>query len=126
VIIPLVYLLSPFIPSFLSQVAGSLVSSDLIFAGVLFILIFAISKPARGILSGVAFWTVARAIRESSLVRDYMIMSALGMVVLFVSSQGTYKRILSSFLPCNRIICRIGLFYFNNRALLISCFCFSR
>jgi hypothetical protein len=89
VTIPLVYFLSPFIPSFLSQVAASLVNSDPISAGVLFTLIFAVSKPAGGILFGVAFWTVARAIRESSLVRDYMIMSALGVVVLFVSSQGT-------------------------------------
>jgi hypothetical protein len=89
VIISLVYFLSPFIPSFLSQVAASLVISDPIFASILFTLIFAISKPVGGILFGVAFLTVARAIRESSLVRDYMIMSALGMIVLFVSSQGT-------------------------------------
>ena len=40
-------------------------------------------------LFGVAFWTVARAVRESSVVRDYMIMSALGVVVLFVSTQGS-------------------------------------
>ena len=89
VTIPLVYFMSPFIPSFLSQVAASFVNSDPISAGVLITLIFAISKPAGGILFGVAFWTVARAIRESSLVRDYMIMSAFGVVVLFVSSQGT-------------------------------------
>jgi hypothetical protein len=89
VTIPLAYFLSPFIPSFLSQFAASLVNSDPISAGVLFTLIFAVSKPTGGILFGVAFWTVARGIRESSLVRDYMIMSALGMVVLFVSSQGT-------------------------------------
>jgi len=89
VTIPLVYFLSPFIPSFLSQAAASLVNSDPISAGVLFTLIFAVSKPAGGILFGVAFWTVARDIRENSLVKDYMIMSALGLVVLFVSSQGT-------------------------------------
>jgi hypothetical protein len=81
--------LSPFIPSFLSQASASLVNSDPISAGVLFTLIFAISRPAGGILFGVAFWTVARAISESSIVRDYMIMSALGVVLLFVSSQGT-------------------------------------
>jgi hypothetical protein len=89
VTIPLAYFLSPFIPSFLNQVAASLVNSDPISAGVLFTLIFAVSKPTGGILFGVAFWAVARTIRESILVRDYMIMSALGMVVLFVSSQGT-------------------------------------
>jgi hypothetical protein len=125
VIIPLVYFLSPFIPSFLSQVAASLVSPDPILAGVLFTLIFAVSKPAGGISFGVAFWTVARAIGESSLVRDYMIMSALVMVLLFVSRH-CYKRILSSIWPCNHIICRIVLFYVGNRTLPISFFCFSR
>jgi hypothetical protein len=89
VVVPLVYFLTPFIPSFLNQIAAPLVSSDPIFAGILFTLIFAISKPAGGMLFGVAFWTVARAVRESSVVRDYMIMSALGVVVLFVSTQGS-------------------------------------
>jgi hypothetical protein len=89
VIMPLAYFVSPFIPSFISQVSASLVNSDPISAGVLFTLIFAISRPAGGILFGVAFWTVARAIGEGNLVRDYMIMSALGVVLLFVSSQGT-------------------------------------
>jgi hypothetical protein len=89
VVVPLVYFLTPFIPTFLSQIAAPLVNSDPIFAGILFTLIFAISKPAGGMLFGVAFWTVARAVRESSIVRDYMIMSALGVVVLFVSTQGS-------------------------------------
>jgi hypothetical protein len=89
VAVPLVYFLTPFIPSFFNQIAAPLLSSDPIFAGILFTLIFAISKPAGGILFGVAFWTVARAVRESSVVRDYMIMSALGVVVLFVSTQGS-------------------------------------
>jgi hypothetical protein len=89
VVIPLVYFLTPFIPSFLGQIASPLVRSDPISAGILFTLVFAISKPAGGILFGVAFWTVARAVRESSVVKYYMIMSALGVVLLFVSTQGS-------------------------------------
>lgn len=89
VAVPLVYFLTPFVPSFLSKLAAPFVSSDPIFAGILFNLIFAISKPAGGILFGVAFWTVARSVRQSSIVRDYMIMSALGVVILFVSTQGS-------------------------------------
>jgi hypothetical protein len=89
VVIPLVYFLTPFVPSFLGQIASPLVRSDPISAGILFTLIFAISKPAGGILFGVAFWTVARAVRESSVVKYYMIMSALGVVLLFVSTQGS-------------------------------------
>jgi hypothetical protein len=67
VAVPLVYFLTPFIPSFFNQVAAPLLSSDPIFAGILFTLIFAISKPAGGILFGVAFWTVARAVLLSAL-----------------------------------------------------------
>ena len=89
VVVPLVYFLTPFIPSLLNQIAAPLVASDPISAGILFTLVFSISKPAGGILFGVAFWTVARAVRESSIVRDYMIMTALGVVVLFVSTQGS-------------------------------------
>jgi hypothetical protein len=89
VAVPLIYFITPFVPSFLNQVVATLIGSDPVFAGILFTLIFAISKPAGGILFGVAFWTVARAVRESSIVRGYMIMSSLGVVVLFVSTQGS-------------------------------------
>jgi hypothetical protein len=89
VIIPLVYFLSQFTPLFLNNISAPLMTSDPIFAGILLTLIFAVSKPAGGILFGIAFWAVAKAVRESSVVRDYMIMSALGVVVLFVSGQGS-------------------------------------
>lgn len=88
VVIPLAYFITPFIPSLLGQIATPLMRSDPLFAAILFTLIFAASKPVGGILFGIAFWTVARAVRESTIIRDYMIMSALGVVALFVSVQG--------------------------------------
>jgi hypothetical protein len=97
VIIPLGYFLSQFVPLFLSQIAGPFMRSNPISTGIVLTLIFAISKTAGGILFGIAFWAVAKAVRESSVVRDYMIMSALGVVVLFVSSQGSV--IMASFPP---------------------------
>jgi hypothetical protein len=108
VIVPLVYFLTPFIPSFLSQIAAPLVNSDPIFAGVLFTLVFAASKPAGGILFGIAFWSVARSVRASSIVRDYMIMSALGVVVLFVSTQGS---VITAYYPPFGLVtvCYVGL-----------------
>jgi hypothetical protein len=96
VIIPLVYFITPFVPAFLSEIAAPLEASDPISAGILFTLVFAISKPAGGILFGIAFWTVARSVRQSSVVRDYMIMSALGVVLLFVSTQGS---VISAYYP---------------------------
>lgn len=87
--IPLVYFISQFTPLFLTQVVSPFLRSEPIFAAVVFTLIFAISKPAGGILFGVAFWTISRALKESSVVRDYMKISSLGVVLLFVSSQAS-------------------------------------
>ena len=54
-------------------------------------------KPAGGILFGVAFWTIVRRL-DHSAVRDYMIISAYGMLLLFTSSQPA-GLVLSSFYP---------------------------
>jgi hypothetical protein len=53
----------------------------------LYTVIFSFSKPIGGILFGVAFWTAAKSLRHGTTVRDYMIMSAYGLILLFVSSQ---------------------------------------
>jgi hypothetical protein len=89
--IPLAYFLSQFaLPLFLDQMLAPMLNSNPIFIGTVFTLIFSISKPAGGILFGAAFWAMAKAIsRNNGVVRDYMIISALGVVLLFVSTQGS-------------------------------------
>jgi hypothetical protein len=42
---------------------------------------------AGGVLFGAAFWSAARRINPSNVVRNYMIISAYGFVLLFVSNQ---------------------------------------
>ena len=84
--LPLVYFLSQFV-SYSLNVFASLLSSDPIFYGTLLSVLFTVSKAAGGILFGVAFWTMARSIRQGSVVRDYMIVSAFGFALLFVSNQ---------------------------------------
>jgi len=42
---------------------------------------------SRATLSYPAFWTIARKLRQNSVVRDYMIISAYGLILLFVSNQ---------------------------------------
>ena len=84
--IPLVYFLGQFISLFFNLFTP-LLQSNAIFYGVLLTLTFTFSKPAGGILFGVAFWIVARSIRHDSAVRDYMIIAALGLVLLFTSNQ---------------------------------------
>jgi hypothetical protein len=67
-----------------------LLASQPVFYGEILTLIFTISKPAGGMLFGIAFWIVARTVRHSSIaVRDYMILSAYGLVLLFTSSQAS-------------------------------------
>jgi hypothetical protein len=79
--IPLVYFLSQFLNLF-----ASLLSLDPVFYGTLLTLSFAFSKPAGGILFGIAFWTMAKSIGQSRI-RDYLIISGVGLVLLFVSNQ---------------------------------------
>jgi hypothetical protein len=84
--IPLAYFLSQFLTLFLN-LFDPLLGSDPIFFGIFLTLIFMLSKPAGGILFGVAFWIIARNLRQESVVRDYMIISAYGFVLLFISNQ---------------------------------------
>jgi hypothetical protein len=48
--------------------------------------VFSVSKPVGGILFGIAFWSISRSIRRSAI-RDYMIISAYGIMLLFTSNQ---------------------------------------
>jgi signal transduction histidine kinase len=68
---------------------GPLLSSQSIFYGIILTLVFTFSKSAGGILFGIALWTVSRHISKTSVVRDYMIISAFGLVILFTSNQAS-------------------------------------
>ena len=56
--IPLAYFLSQFQPLFLYSFADLRLSNPVLF-GITYNLIFSISKPAGGVLFGIAFWTIA-------------------------------------------------------------------
>jgi len=82
--LPLIYFLLQFLPSTLSTIS-SLPQSEFVF--FVYTLVFTFSKPVRGILFGIAFWVIARTLGHTSIVRDYMIISACGLVLLFMSNQ---------------------------------------
>ena len=84
--IPLAYFLSQFAYIFLN-LSAPLLNVEPVSFGILLTLTFTLSKPAGGILFGIAFWTIARKLRQNSVVRDYMIISAYGLIFLFVSNQ---------------------------------------
>jgi hypothetical protein len=84
--IPLVYFLSQFITSFLNLFAP-LLKSDPFFFAIFFTLIFTLSKTIGGIMFGVAFWTIAKNIAHTITISHYMIISAYGFILLFISNQ---------------------------------------
>lgn len=86
VCIPLIYFLLQFQPLFLNLLLPYSQSEPILFS-TLYTLIFTLSKVVGGILFGIAFWYMARRLTHSRIVRDYMIMSAFGFVLLFVSNQ---------------------------------------
>ena len=85
--IPLAYFLSQFQPLFLYSFAELRISDPVLF-GIIYNLIFSVSKPAGGVLFGIAFWTLSRRL-ASKPVRTYMIISAYGMTLLFAANQPT-------------------------------------
>jgi hypothetical protein len=60
--------------------------ADPVTYGIIYNLIFGLSKPLGGILFGVAFWIIAKRL-GSIPVRNYMIISAYGLLLLFTSNQ---------------------------------------
>lgn len=82
---PLAYFLSQFEPLFLSVFYAYRLSEPVLF-GIVYTLIFNLSKPAGGILFGVAFWTVSRTIGPRPL-KDYVLIAAYGFVLVFTSNQ---------------------------------------
>jgi hypothetical protein len=83
--LPLVYFLIQFQPLFLS-VFSSLVASEPVLFSTIYTLVFTLSKPVGGILFGIAFWVITRKL-DNDLSRSYLIISAYGLVLVFVSNQ---------------------------------------
>lgn len=83
--IPLVYFLSQFQPLFLDVLTPFRLSEPVLF-GVVYTLFFSATVPAGGILFGIAFWSVARNMGRNK-VKQYMMISAYGMMLLFSSNQ---------------------------------------
>jgi hypothetical protein len=84
--LPLAYFLIQFLPVFLNVFA--LFPQSVYSVFYTYTLFFTFSRPAGAILFGLAFWIITRKLRDSeSIVIDYMIISGIGLVLLFVSNQ---------------------------------------
>jgi hypothetical protein len=83
--LPLVYFLLQFQPLFLN-LFSTFQFIDPVSFSTLYTLVFTFSKPIGGVLFGIAFWTIARRLGYN-IVRNYIIVSAYGFVLLFLSNQ---------------------------------------
>ncbi len=84
--LPLLYFLSQF-ATFLLNLFDPFMQVSPVFFGVLLSIIFPISKAVGGLLFGIGFCTTARIINKSNVVRQYLVITAIGFILLFVSDQ---------------------------------------
>jgi hypothetical protein len=117
--LPLVYFLSQF-PTLFLNLFNPIIRENPIFFGSLLTFVFTLSKPAGGILFGIAFWTISRQIRRTIAVRDYLMISALGFVLLFTSDQAIVLMNVAyppfgvaavSFLGLSSYLIFVGIYY---------------
>lgn len=85
---PLVLFLGQF-ASFLAGLFDQFLASDPVSFSIWITLIFTLSKPAGGILFGIAFYLIARNFRQDVVLRNYLVISAFGFVLLFVSDHAS-------------------------------------
>ncbi len=85
--VPMVYFLSQFQPIFLDILAPARLSNPILF-GIFYTLFFSATIPAGGLLFGMAFWSAARNM-SSVAVKEYMLISAYGIILLFCSNQAS-------------------------------------
>jgi ABC-type multidrug transport system fused ATPase/permease subunit len=94
--IPLVYFLGQFLYLFINPF--SFLNTDPFSYGVLLMTMFLLSKPAGGFLFGFAFLDTARKL-DTGPVRDYMIISAYGFMLFFISNQAAIVLPVISYPP---------------------------
>jgi hypothetical protein len=80
--------MTQFISPFTDLLTKILVN-DPVFYGIVFTLVFYLSKLTGGILFGVAFWTMAKSLPRESIVRNYMMLAAYGVILFFVANQNS-------------------------------------
>lgn len=83
--LPMLYFLIQFQPLFLGIFSSFAPSQPILFSTI-YTLVFALSKPVGSVLFGIAFWVITRKL-GNDLSRNYLISSAYGLVLVFVSNQ---------------------------------------
>ena len=87
--IPSVYFLLQFQPLFLSVASLSFISDPVLFT-IIYTIMLTLSKPIGGIIFSLAFWSIARKLGQGSGARSYLILSAYGILFMFVAEEAIY------------------------------------
>jgi hypothetical protein len=75
----------------------------------------------------IAFYIAARSVSPKSIVRDYVLIAAFGIVpFLFIRSDNYYGRILSTVWACVNYVTWVNVIFIIHWTLFISIFCFRR
>jgi hypothetical protein len=84
--IPLVVFMTQYLIQ-IFKISDQLIVTEPVFYGSLFTLLFIFTKLAGGILFGLAFWLISRKIQNGKSIREYLVMSAYGLLLLLLSIQ---------------------------------------
>jgi hypothetical protein len=85
---PLVLFVAQF-ASFFGQLLNLFIDSDPVSLSIWVTLIFTLSKPIGGLLFGLAFYTIARTFSSDVVIRDYLLVAAMGFILLFAANQAS-------------------------------------
>jgi hypothetical protein len=117
--LPLAYFLSQFLTLFFNAL-GPFIQADPTLFNIIVTLFFTLSKPIGGILFGIAFWLMSRGISRKNGARNYLIISACGLVILFASNQAVVLLIAPyppfglatvSFVGMSSYLVMVGVYY---------------
>lgn len=87
---PLVYfLLAYFAQDIFGTILYPFISSDPVFFSLILSTIFIISKPVGGVIFGLLFWRISKLVSFDRTLREYLIISGYGFLLLFSANQFT-------------------------------------
>jgi hypothetical protein len=88
--IPLVYfMLAYFAQNIFGTILYPFISSDPVLFSLILTTVFIISKPVGGVIFGLLFWRISRLVSFDRTLREYLIISGYGFLLLFSANQFT-------------------------------------
>lgn len=84
--IPLIFFLLQY-PSFAAGLFYPLLESDPVSFNTIYAGFFSLSKPVGAFIFAISFWVLAKSIRSTNRIRNYLIFAGFGYLMIFVANQ---------------------------------------